>query len=96
MTIEGIVTGNIQEETVETHSKALQRRARIVLTVAAAIIGLLLITGCGPGASGSSGAQQLEQEFPWLAPLGLSFISGLIQQYGSDLVALLIAAAAAL
>lgn len=81
---------------METHKRALRGRAGIALTIAAAIIGLLLITGCGPASSGSSGAQQLEQEFPWLAPLGLSFISGLIQQYGSDLVALLIAAAAAL
>jgi len=81
---------------VESHKKGLQRRARIILVALAAIAGVLLIVGCGPAGSGSSGAQQLEQEFPWLAPLGLSFISGLIQQYGSDLVGLLLAAAAAL
>ena len=95
MSTEGLVTGNNQEEKVETHKRSLQRKARIVLA-ALAIAGVLLITGCGPGGSGSGGAQQLEQEFPWLAPLGLSVISGLIQQYGSDLVGLLLAAAAAL
>jgi hypothetical protein len=59
----------------------------------AAVLGGLLLTGCG---SGSSAAGHIMQEYPWLAPLGLSFIQGLLAEYGSNLVALLIAAAAAL
>jgi hypothetical protein len=70
------------------------RRMRYVLAaIGAAIPGVLLITGCG---SGSGGAAQLVKQYPWLPPLGLSFIQGLLQQYGSDLVALLATAAAAL
>lgn len=61
----------------------------------AVILGMLLLAGCGPGTSGTS-AQQLVQENSWLAPLGISFIQGLLQQYGSDLAALLAAAAAVL
>lgn len=81
----------------EKSAKSGKRRlTRFLFTVTAAIIGTLLITGCGPAASGTSGAQQLIQQFPWLASLGLSFVQGLLAQYGTDLVALLAAAAAAL
>jgi hypothetical protein len=79
--------------------KRTMRHRRIpsmLLAVGAAILGVLLITGCGSGTSGTGGAGQLVEQYPWLAPLGLSFIQGLLQQYGSDLVGLLIAAAAAL
>jgi hypothetical protein len=74
------------------------RRMRFLLIATAAVLGALLITGCGPGngTSATSGAQQLIQQFPWLSALGLSFIQGLLQQFGSNLVALLAAAAAAL
>lgn len=70
-------------------------RLRAVLVVAAAILGTLLIAGCGPAATAGS-AQQLEQQYPWLASLGLPFVEWLIQTYGPDLLALLAAAAAAL
>jgi hypothetical protein len=66
-----------------------------VLVAVAAILGALLIAGCGPAANSAS-AQQLLQQYPWLASLGLPFIEWLIQTYGSDLLALLAAAAAAL
>lgn len=70
------------------------RWVRCVLAViGTAILGMLLIAGCGPG---SGGAAQLVKQYPWPASLGLSLIQGLPQQYGSDLVAPLAAAAAAL
>jgi hypothetical protein len=77
-----------------TGKRSGRRRVRYVLAVLGAVIlGMLLLAGCGP--SGMS-AQQLVQENSWLAPLGISFIQGLLQQYGSDLAALLAAAAAVL
>jgi hypothetical protein len=72
------------------------RRAHYVIAVGATILGALLITGCGSGTSDANRAGQLIQQYPWLAQLGLSFIQVLLMQYGSNLVALLIAAAAAL
>jgi hypothetical protein len=66
-------------------------RCRFTLTVFTSILSLLLITGCGP-----SGAEQLIKEYPWLGSLGLAFINGLLQQFGTDLPGLLVAAAAAL
>lgn len=75
----------------------LLRRRRAVSALAAtvaAILGMLLITGCGPG--GANPVQQLIQQYPWLASLGVPFLQGLLQEYGPDIVALLIAAAAAL
>jgi len=74
----------------------MRRRARLLFIVTAAVLGALLVTGCGPATSGNSGAQQLIQQFPWLSALGASFIQGLLAQFGSNLVALLAAAAAAL
>lgn len=75
---------------------AAWRRVRYVLAVlGVTILGALLLAGCGPGTSTTS-AQQLVQQNPWLAPLGISFIENLLQQYGSDLVGLLAAAAAVL
>ena len=74
----------------------MRRRARLLFIVTAAVLGALLVTGCGPATSGTSGAQQLIQQFPWLSALGASFIQGLLAQFGSNLVALLAAAAAAL
>jgi hypothetical protein len=82
--------------TLRIRKEAGRLRAGYLLAVLGAVIlGVLLLAGCGPGTSGTS-AQQLVQQNPWLAPLGISFIQGLIEQYGSDLVALLAAAAAAL
>ena len=75
---------------------AMRWRARFLFIVTAAVLGALLITGCGPTTSVTSGAQQLLQQFPWLSSLGLSFIQELLEQFGSNLVALLAAAAAAL
>ena len=74
----------------------MRRRARLLFIATAAVLGALLITGCGPATSGTSGTQQLIQQFPWLASLGASFIQGLLAQFGSNLIALLAAAAAAL
>ena len=71
----------------------MRRRAHSLFIVTAAVLGALLITGCGRATSG--GAQQLIQLFPWLASLGLPFIQGLLEQFGSNLGALLAAAAAA-
>jgi hypothetical protein len=74
----------------------IRRRARFLLVVTAAVLGALLVTGCGGTNSGNSGAQWLIHLFPWLASLGLPFIQGLLAQFGSNLGALLAAAAAAL
>jgi hypothetical protein len=74
----------------------MRRRAHLLFVVAAAVLGTLFITGCGPSGSGNNGAQQLIQDFPWLSALGSSFIQNLLDQFGSNLVALLAAAAAAL
>ena len=74
----------------------MRRRARLLFIATAAVLGALVITGCGPATSGTSGAQQLIQQFPWLSALGASFIQGLLAQFGSNLIALLAAAAAAL
>jgi hypothetical protein len=76
--------------------RMVRRGARFVLTAVAAVLGVLMIAGCGSSSSLATGAHQLLQEFPWLGPLGLSFIEGLLMQYGSDLAGLLAAAAAAL
>jgi hypothetical protein len=76
--------------------RAIRRGTRLLLTAAAAAIVVLLVTGCGSGNSPATAAHQLLQEFPWLGPLGLSFIENLLIQYGSNLAALLAAAAAAL
>lgn len=75
---------------------ARRRRAQFLFMLTAAVLGALLITGCGRTTSGASGAQQLIQEFPWLASLGLAFIQGLLEEFGSNLGALLAMAAAAL
>jgi hypothetical protein len=76
----------------------IMRNHRVLYAIAvagAAILGALLMTGCASG-SGADRAGQIMQEYPWLAPLGLSFIESLLAQYGSNLIGLLIAAAAAL
>jgi hypothetical protein len=72
----------------------MQWQTRFMLTAALTVIGVLAVTGCTN--SGNGGAAQLLKQFPWLASLGLSFVSGLLEQYGSDLAGLLVAAAAAL
>lgn len=74
----------------------IRRRARFLFIGAAAVLGTLLVTGCGGTSSGNGGAQWLIHLFPWLASLGLPFIQGLLAQFGSNLGALLAAAAAAL
>jgi hypothetical protein len=79
--------------------KRIMQRRRvyyIVATAGAAILSALLITGCGAGTSGSGGAERLIKEFSWLAPLGVSFVQALLAQYGTNLLGLLMAAAAAL
>lgn len=96
-----LVASNFQEagdkvRIIKGIKRTMRRRVRLMLTVSAAILGVLLITGCGPGTSGASGAQQLIQEYPWLAQLGVPFIVSLLQQYGPDLAGLLLAALAAL
>jgi hypothetical protein len=68
----------------------------LLFALLAVIAGALLISGCDPAGSGASGARNLVQEYPWLAPLGLAFVEGLLRQFGSDLAGLLVAAAAAL
>lgn len=79
-------------KTFDIKKRAGRRRVRYVLAVLGATILAVLLAGCGPGMS----AQQLVQQNPWLASLGISFIQGLLQQYGSDLAGLLAAAAAVL
>jgi hypothetical protein len=74
----------------------VRRSTRFLFLVTAAVLGALLIAGCGPATSGTNGVQQLIQQFPWLSSLGLSFLQGLLAQFGSNLVDLLAAAAAAL
>jgi hypothetical protein len=79
--------------------RMMRRRAALMLSVVAAgVLGMLLITGCGPDTSQglANDAQHLLQEYPWLAALGLQSIESLLEQYGSNLVALLAAALAAL
>jgi hypothetical protein len=85
--------------TLRQHSAArriMRRRTRFLFIVTAAVLGVVLITGCGPAASGTSGVQQLIQQFPWLSALGISFLQGLLEQFGTNLLGLLAAAAAAL
>jgi hypothetical protein len=79
---------------VKNVKRVMRQQTRFMLTAALTVIGVLAVTGCTN--SGNGGAAQLLKQFPWLAPLGLSFVSGLLQQYGSDLASLLVAAAAAL
>jgi hypothetical protein len=70
---------------------------RLVLVVTAAVLGMALITGCGPsGGSVSAQAKHLEQEYPQLVSLGINYVEWLIETYGPDIAALLVAAAAAL
>jgi outer membrane murein-binding lipoprotein Lpp len=64
-----------------------------LLAIAAAVLGVFLLTGCTPKGS-DPGVQQLTQQFPWLASLGSAVIQFLIQQFGSNLNGLLAAAAA--
>jgi hypothetical protein len=71
-------------------------RRYVFAVTGAAILSVLLVAGCGSSTSNTSSAGHLMQQYPWLAPLGLSFIQGLLEQYGTNLVGLLIAAAAAL
>ena len=67
-----------------------------VLTAATAVLTGVLVAGCGSSVSAAAQAHQLEQQYPWLASLGLSFVEWLIKTYGSDIAALLVAALAAL
>jgi hypothetical protein len=73
-----------------------RRKWRLVLVVAVTTLGVLLIAGCGPSGSTAAQAQHLEQQYPWLANLGLAFVEWLIQTYGSDIAALLAVALSAL
>jgi hypothetical protein len=75
----------------------IRGRARYVFAMTvAAILGVLTIAGCGSGSSLSTAARQLIHEHPWLAPLSLAFLEGLMRTFGSDLPGLLAAAATAL
>jgi hypothetical protein len=79
--------------------RMIRRRAAFILSVmAAAVIGTLLVAGCGPGSSDTAAneAGRLLQEYPWLGPLGLPYVESLLAQYGSNLLDLLAAALAAL
>ena len=80
----------------------IRRRGRSVLIVTAVVLGVLPVTGCGPeggpgsGTSVTNEAQQLIQQYPWLAHLALAFLEGLIEAFGWNLGMLLRVAAAAL
>jgi hypothetical protein len=96
-----LVASGYPEEmaTMKTIKRMIRRRATLVISaVVAAVIGTLMITGCGPGSSQglANEAQSLLQEYPWLTVLGLQFIENLLEQYGANLIGLLAAAAAAL
>lgn len=68
-----------------------RRTWRAVLLVAAAVLGVAVIAGCGPSAPSTTQAHRLEHQYPSLEKLGLSYVEWLIQTYGPDLVALLAA-----
>jgi anaerobic C4-dicarboxylate transporter len=73
------------------------RAVAILAVVVAAILGVLLVTGCSSGSGGLvNEANKLMQEYPWLDQLGLSFIESLVLQYGTNILAVLAAALAAL
>jgi hypothetical protein len=76
--------------------EVIRRRRRSVLIVTAVVLGVLLTTGCQSGTSVSIEAQQLIQQYPWLAHLALAFLEGRIGGFGWNLGLLLPAAAAAL
>ena len=78
--------------------KKIRRRARSVLIVTTVALGVLPVTGCGAGSGTSvtNEAQQLIQQYPWLAHLALAFLEGLIGAFGWNLGMLLRVAAAAL
>jgi hypothetical protein len=59
---------------VKNVKKVMRQQTRFMLTAALTVIGVLAVTGCTN--SGNGGAAQLLKQFPWLAPLGLSFVSG--------------------
>jgi predicted PurR-regulated permease PerM len=73
------------------------RVRRTFAVMVAFILAMLLIAGCGPSDPSvlASKASHLIEEYPTLSSLTLSFVEWLIQQYGSDIAALLAAAAAA-
>jgi hypothetical protein len=73
-------------------------RGRNVLVVLGAIVLGILVTGCSPGGGGSaaSEASHLMSQYSWLIPLGLPFVRDLVAQFGSNIIELLGAAAAAL
>jgi hypothetical protein len=73
-------------------NRRMGRGKRFMLAVTAAVLGVLLICGCSPNGSDPS-VQQLVNHYSWLAPLGSAVIQYLIQLFGTDLSALLSAAA---
>jgi hypothetical protein len=76
---------------------SVRRGARLALMAAVTVLGVVLLAGCGGSKTSlGSAAQQLMQEYPWLGPLGLNLVESLLAQYGSNIIGLLVAAAAAL
>jgi hypothetical protein len=76
-------------------SARMRRGKCFILSAAAAALAVLLIAGCSSKGSGP-GVQQIMQQYSWLVPLGWSVIQYLLQEYGSNLAALLAAAASLL
>ena len=83
---------------MRTIKEAIRRGERSVLIATVVTLGVFSITGCGSrsGASVTNEAQQLIQQYPWLAHLALVFLDGLIEAFGWNLGMLLRAAAVAL
>jgi hypothetical protein len=79
-----------------------RRALRTATLIAAAIVSVALIAGCTPvtGSGSSHGScaecQQLLGLYPWLQQLGLGELWNLVQEYGSNIVAILLAAVGAL
>lgn len=77
---------------------ARRRGVRTLAMIAAVIVSIVLITGCTRVTGGNSSGgpctecNQLVGLYPWLRQIGLAALVGLVQQYGSNIVELLIAA----
>jgi hypothetical protein len=77
-------------------------KVRILTIVMVVIMGVLLIAGCTPATGGNSSpnscaeCQQLLSLYPWLREIGLGLLWSLVQQYGPDILAILVGAAASL
>jgi hypothetical protein len=80
---------------------SIRRALRIVVAAAVAIMAALLIAGCGPTSGSNSSpsncaeCKQLESSYSWLQSIGLDQLWDLVEQYGPDIAAILVAALAA-